>query len=78
MDRDAAPRLAKILDELDVPLLDLGDPFTRASADDPTALIVRSDGHWNAAGHALAAEEVQRAILALGLLDRKRAGAKPP
>ena len=65
--RDAPPgyaRLRGILADLDVRFIDLLPAFQRHARDRSESLFA-SDSHWNAAGHALAADEVARRLAEL-------------
>lgn len=68
VDQDAVARLRRLTERRAIAFVDLGPAFAVASADDPQALLVRTEGHWNAAGHRLAAREVAGAIGQRGLL----------
>ncbi len=50
------------------PLLNLTEPFQTLEASDPSRPLYGSNGHWNAAGHAVAAERIQDFLRASGLL----------
>lgn len=52
-------RVREICEKLEIPCLDLLPPFRAAAAKDETELH-HLGGHWTAAGHALAARELQR------------------
>jgi hypothetical protein len=60
-------RLSGILAELDIEQVSLLSDFRRAGRDEELDLYM-SDRHWNARGHALAAEIVVFELLAHGLL----------
>jgi lysophospholipase L1-like esterase len=63
-------RLAAILDEADIPHLDLMPIFQDAAArPEMPQLYFRHDFHWSAAGHALAAQTVETFLNEQGLLD---------
>ena len=70
-DRSAGDKLAEVLARQGISLLRLGPAFRQASGDDPKALMVRSEGHWNADGHRLAAEQVYRSIVERGLMGTR-------
>ena len=62
-------RLAAILDEADIPHLDLMPIFRDAAArPEMPHLYFRHDFHWSAAGHALAAQAVESFLNEQGLL----------
>jgi len=67
-----AQRLRGICDELGIPFLDL-NPVFRAY-DRPDELFLPTNGHWSAAGHALAAEAVADKLSASGLAVRRQPG----
>jgi len=54
--RSTAARLRRLCAELDVPFVDPWPAFAAHGA--PDELFLRADGHWSAAGHALAARAV--------------------
>lgn len=56
-------RVQAICQELDIPCLDLLPAFQRAAAADPDVDLHFRGGHWTAAGHALAATELQRFLV---------------
>jgi lysophospholipase L1-like esterase len=61
-DRDRARRrFAQMCDSIGIPHADLIAAFR--AAPDPAALFHVQDGHWNRAGHALAAEVIARRLL---------------
>ncbi|MCC6180170.1 MAG: hypothetical protein IT305_33050 [Chloroflexi bacterium] len=62
-------RLADIAAAHDIPALDLLPTF-RAAANQGTRLYFQRDIHWNAAGHALAADAVARFVEGAELLPR--------
>jgi lysophospholipase L1-like esterase len=63
-------RLAAILDEGDIPYLDLLPIFREVAAQSETPpLYFRYDFHWTPAGHALAAQAVEAFIHDVGLLS---------
>ncbi len=51
-------RLNNILNELDIPFIDLIPHFREANRKHGIQLYPIDDGHWNAAGHSLAAEKI--------------------
>jgi lysophospholipase L1-like esterase len=57
-----ATRLAEICRSLDIDFLDLNPVFREH--EDPASLFLVNDGHWNAAGHALAARVAAERIAA--------------
>jgi hypothetical protein len=63
-------RLEEIGRELGVPIIDLLPALLRARESAPEdRLYYRKDIHWTPRGHDVAAREIQRVILAEGLLD---------
>jgi hypothetical protein len=69
--------LREILDSLGVPLVDLLPVFQEESRAGGRALFTMGDAHWNAAGHALAADTVAAVIDRLDLLPARRDGDRP-
>jgi len=70
-DRDRAQREVRaLLEELDVPVLDLLTPMRAAAAG--SRLYYDADRHWTAAGHELAAERLHAALEELGWLAAPR------
>jgi hypothetical protein len=64
-------RLSSFLQEQDIPYLDLLPVFQKvASQADAPALHLRHDGHWTAAGHALAGEAIYQFLLDNGLVGK--------
>ncbi len=65
-------RIERVLEqsamEADFPLLNLTEPYQTLEASDPARPLYGSNGHWNAAGHAEAAERIQDFLRASGLL----------
>jgi hypothetical protein len=56
--------LRRILDTLQIPVLDLLPPFREWTAAGKGPFYLDGDGHWNDAGHRLAADQVNRGLLA--------------
>lgn len=63
-------RLARVLEALEVPFIELLDDFRRRVESTGERLYHDSDLHWNEAGHRLAAERVALELLARGLVGR--------
>jgi lysophospholipase L1-like esterase len=61
-------QLDKLLDELDIEYLNLLAAFREAQQQADVELFRRSDMHWNAQGHALAARELAAALEHRGYL----------
>jgi lysophospholipase L1-like esterase len=77
--REDPPAYAPLRDFLaqhDIPLIDLLPHFQRRMRE-PGAGIFASDAHWNATGHALAADRVAQELEARGLLPEAGSPAKP-
>lgn len=55
-----------IADSLGIPVVDLLPRFRQWTADTTASLFLEWDGHWNAAGHRLAAEVVTDGLLRAG------------
>jgi hypothetical protein len=53
---------------LGMPVIDLAPVFRRWTADSATPLYLTWDGHWNAAGHTLAARGVTQGLLEAGVI----------
>jgi lysophospholipase L1-like esterase len=51
-----------------VPVIDLLPAFRARTAADPRLLYIPADGHWNEAGHALAAETLADSLIERGLV----------
>ena len=78
--RDAPPgyaTLREVLDTLGVPLVDLLPVFQEESRAGGRLLFTPGDAHWNATGHALAADVVAAAVERLGLLPVRGNGDQP-
>jgi lysophospholipase L1-like esterase len=78
--RDHPPgyaRLRAILTALEIPFIDLLPAFQH-HARERSAGLFTADSHWNAAGHALAASEVARGLLELGVPDGARQRPREP
>jgi len=61
-------RVTAIADSLGLPVVDLLPAFRRWTADSAAPLYLEWDGHWNEAGHKLAAEVVTAGILGAGVI----------
>ena len=66
-------RLNQILASREIEFIDLLPAFRKASREDGLRLYPLDDAHWNAAGHALAAERVLAELIARKLLGTKGA-----
>ena len=69
-------RLSRILTELDIEQISLLPAFRRVMREDGIDLY-QSDLHWNAAGHALAAESVVSELMRQGFLPIPAEGVLP-
>jgi hypothetical protein len=58
--------MAEIADSLGIPVIDLLPSFQRWTADNTIPLYLEWDGHWNEAGHRLAARVVTEGLVAEG------------
>lgn len=56
----------------EVPVIDLLPDFRTRVAADPSLLYIPADGHWNEAGHELAAEAVATALIERGVVAPAR------
>lgn len=66
---DAPQREMKgIAETLGIPVIDLLPSFQEWTAAKGTPLFLEWDGHWNEAGHRLAAEVVSRGLISAGVL----------
>lgn len=65
MNTDARTFLQKLAEEVEVPYLSLDEYFGRAS----TSTSFPHDGHWNAAGHEIAATAIDTFLSRLGVFD---------
>jgi hypothetical protein len=73
----AEARLAGLLDDLGIPLIDLLPTFRADAQRDGVKLHRASDRHWNAAGHALAAQTVFAFLRDAGWLPAPRSDLAP-
>jgi hypothetical protein len=64
--------IRRMTDSLRVPVVDLLPAFRQATAASTAPLYVDWDGHWNDAGHRLAASVVVQALIAANLVPRLR------
>lgn len=62
-----AHRLGQICAELDLPFVDLGAAFRNHPS--PDQMFLRSNNHWSAAGHRLAAVVVEKELRQRGLMQ---------
>jgi hypothetical protein len=62
----------RIADSLQIPVVDLLPAFREWAAAGKAPLYIEWDGHWNGAGHRLAADQVIQGLLAADLVPRSR------
>jgi hypothetical protein len=60
--------ITRIADSLGIPVIDLLPRFRQWTADSTAPLYLEWDGHWNEAGHRLAAEVVTEGLLRAGVV----------
>lgn len=60
--------ITEIADSLGIPVIDLLPEFRRWTRGSSAPLYMEWDGHWNEAGHELAAEVVTQAIVVAGVI----------
>jgi hypothetical protein len=61
--------MGEIATRLQIPVIDLLPVFRQRMAESDASLYVEWDGHWNSAGHRLAAEAVAEGLLRTGVLQ---------
>jgi lysophospholipase L1-like esterase len=64
--------IRRIADSLQIPVVDLLPAFREWTGAGKGALYIEWDGHWNGTGHRLAAEQVNRGLLAANLVPKPR------
>ena len=70
LDIDRPQRMiTPVADSLGIPAIDLLPGFRAWTAYRPEPLYLEWDGHWNEAGHRLAAEEVTRGLMQAGVFS---------